>query len=356
MKIGIFDPYLDTLGGGEKYMLTAASCLAKDHDVSVLWDSDENVLDKAGKRFSLDLRKVKLAENIFKHESFLKRFILSSKYDAILFLSDGSIPFVKSKLFIHLQFPIEWVCPNGTWQNIKLKKIYKVICNSNFTKDFVDKKLGTKSIVLYPPSSVYFKNTKISKENIILTVGRFGFLPDGGYFKKQDFMIDTFKKMVDEGLKTWKLVIAISYIEKYKEELDNLKSLAKGYPIEFVENSSWEDLSKTYLKSKIYWHASGFGEDLKKNPERAEHFGISTVEAMSAKAVPIVISAGGQKEIVKSGENGFLWETQKDLIESTLKVINNSQLRISLSNKASKKAKDFSNEVFCENVRSIFKQ
>jgi glycosyltransferase involved in cell wall biosynthesis len=356
MRIGVFDPYLDTLGGGEKYMLTAASCLAKDHKVSVLWDSDPDILGKAEERFSLDLSQVKLSENIFKHKSFFKRFFLSRHYDAILFLSDGSIPFVKNKLFIHLQFPIEWVGTNGTWQNIKLKRIYKVICNSNFTKDFVDKKLDTKSIVLYPPSSVYFKNTKITKENIILTVGRFGLLPDGKYFKKQDFMINTFKEMVDKGLKNWKFVIVVSYIEKYKEKLEELKKMAKGYCIEFIENSSWEDLSKTYLKSKIYWHASGFGEDLRKNPERAEHFGISTVEAMSGRAVPVVINAGGQKEIVSNGENGFLWDTQEDLIKSTLRVINDNAFREGLADKASKKAKEFSNEVFCKNVRNIFKQ
>ncbi len=356
MKIGIFDPYLDTLGGGEKYMLTAASCLAMDHQVFVLWDKDKNILRKAEKRFSINLKKVSLFENIFKHKNFCKRFLQSKKFDAILFLSDGSIPFISCKLFIHLQFPIEWVNSNGFWQNTKLKRIHKVICNSTFTKDFVDKKLGTKSIVLYPPSSVLFKNSKITKENIILTVGRFGLLPDGGYFKKQDFMIKVFKKMVDGGFKDWKLVIVISYIEKYKEELDRLKSQAFKYPIEFVENSSWEDLSKIYLKSKIYWHASGFGEDLKKNPERAEHFGISTVEAMSAKVVPIVINAGGQKEIVDVGKNGFLWETEKDLIDKTLSIVNDENLRKKLSIEANKKAINFSNEKFCKKIREIFKK
>ena len=35
MKIGIFDPYLDDLGGGEKYMMKIAQCLGKNHDVSI---------------------------------------------------------------------------------------------------------------------------------------------------------------------------------------------------------------------------------------------------------------------------------------------------------------------------------
>lgn len=356
MRVGIFDPYLDTLGGGEKYMLTAASCLAKDHEVFVLWDKDLDILKKAEKRFSINLENVELSENIFKHKKFLKRFNLSKKYDAILFLSDGSIPFISSKLFIHLQFPIEWVNHNGLWQSLKLKRIHRVICNSNFTKDFVDKKLGTKSIVIYPPSSALINGLKQEKENIILTVGRFGLLPGGGYFKKQDFLIDSFKEMVDKGLKNWRLIIVVSYIEKYKEKLEELKKLAKNYPIDFIENSSFTNLSKIYQKAKIYWHASGFNEDLKKNPERAEHFGISTVEAMSYKAVPIVINAGGQKEIVDNEKNGFLWSTRKDLIEKTLKIIKNDELRKKMSESANKKSKQFSNEIFCENIRKIFKQ
>ncbi len=354
MRIAVFDPYLNTLGGGEKYMLTAAACLAMDHEVFVLWDEDLDVLKKAEKRFSLNLEKVSLSKNLFKHKSFYKRYLLSKKYDAILFLSDGSIPVVGCKLFIHLQFPIEWVCPN-IYLKIKLKRINSVICNSNFTKDFVDKKLGTKSIVLYPPSSVFFKDTKIKKENIILTVGRFGKLPNGGYFKKQDFMIESFKKMVDQGLKDWRLVIVVSFIEKYKEEIKKLKEMTKGYPIELIENANWDDLCKVYLKSKIYWHASGFGEDLKKNPERAEHFGISTVEAMSARSIPVVINAGGQREIVENGKNGYLWDNQDQLIGLTNKLMRDDKLREKMAKEASVKAKEFSNEIFCQNIREIFK-
>ena len=42
MRIGIYDPYLDTLSGGEKYMLSAASCLAKEHKVFIFWDKDKD--------------------------------------------------------------------------------------------------------------------------------------------------------------------------------------------------------------------------------------------------------------------------------------------------------------------------
>jgi glycosyltransferase involved in cell wall biosynthesis len=351
MKIGIFDPYLDTLGGGEKYMLSAASCLSGIHDVSILWN-DQSILQKAEKRFSIDLKKVKVVENIFSHNSFLKRLRLSRQFDAIFFLSDGSIPFVGCKLFVHLQFPVEWVNPNGLWKKFKLRNITKIICNSEFTKGFIDKKFGTKSVVLYPPSTLILGNE--SKENIILTVGRLGILPDGGYFKKQDFMINVFKKMVDKGLKDWRFALVISYKDHHKGKLDVLKKMAKEYQIDIIENADWSTLCSMYLKSKIYWHASGFKEDLNKNPERAEHFGISTVEAMSAGAIPVVINEGGQREIIDIDKNGFLWNTEEELISYTLKVIESKKMQESFSAAAKKKANDFSNQVFCQKVKEIF--
>jgi hypothetical protein len=106
MKIGIFDPYLDDLGGGEKYMMTIAQDLSKNHEVEVFWDSSED-LDRIKERFGLDFSKVKLTRNIFSHESFFPRLLATRKYDALIFLSDGSIPLSLSrKLFIHVQQPL----------------------------------------------------------------------------------------------------------------------------------------------------------------------------------------------------------------------------------------------------------
>src|SRR3989344_3655340 len=106
MKIGIFDPYLDDLGGGEKYMVTLASCLSKENKVVIFWDSPED-LKKVSVRFSIDTSRIKLAKNIFSPRySLFGRLWESSSYDAIVVLSDGSIPFVLSKkLFLHLQQP-----------------------------------------------------------------------------------------------------------------------------------------------------------------------------------------------------------------------------------------------------------
>ncbi len=354
MKIGIFDPYLDALGGGEKYMLTMAECLAKKHVVSVFWDSKEDV-EKNVSRFSLDFSNVAIDKNIFSPSvSSIKRFLATRKYDIIIFLSDGSIPLVGSKkLYLHFQFPVEWV-KNGAGTSLKMKKVSQVICNSRFTASYIDKKFHNSSTVLYPPVDTLRAAPATKKEKIILHVGRFaGISIEGDDYKKQQRMVEIFKKMVDSGLKDWQFVVAASLREQEEEKFQQMEESANGYPIRFVKNSDNKDLWQYYNKASIYWHASGLGEDLDKHPERAEHFGISTVEAMSAGAVPVVIKAGGQAEIVTDGVDGILWEDEETFITKTLAVIHDDGLRTRLSEKAIMRAKDFTKERFCEQIQKL---
>lgn len=355
MKIGIYDPYLDTLGGGEKYMLTAAACLAKEHEVTIFWDNPE-VAEAAKQRFGLNLSSVSFSKNIFNTKIPLwERIFQSMQYDRIFYLSDGSIPVAfPKKLFLHFQFPLEWVKGKSLSNALKMQHIAGVICNSEFTKKFIDKTFGINSTILYPPSTGEFKkDTAVKKENIILTVGRYGRLADNTSFKKQEFMIETFKKMIKKGLKQWKFILVISFKEKDKEYVDELEKSIKGFPIEIIKNADSIVLQNVYRKAKIYWHAAGFGEDLEKHPELAEHFGIATVQAMEQGAVPVVLNAGGQKEIITNKENGLLWNSQEECIEKTENIIKDKKLWEKLSRNAEIKADEFTVNTFCQNLSAI---
>ncbi len=356
MRIGIFDPYLDSVTGGEKYMLKAALCLSSSHSVSIFWDlAQEAVIrQKAKDKFNYDLGNITFVPNIFaKSTSLLSRYLTTRSYDKIFYLSDGSIPLVASKLFIHFQFPVEWVRAGGVKTKIKMHRVSKVICNSFFTKSFIDRKFFVDSSVLYPPVQIELEDNT-EKENIILHVGRFGLDREGVNYKKQDVMIDAFKKMVDEGFPVWKFLMVINVNDSQKNELENLKAKTKGYPIEIIENPPFQRLEELYEKAKIYWHASGFGEDLVVHPEKAEHFGISTVEAMVHKVVPVVINAGGQKEIVESGKSGYLWDSLDELIKNTRELADNPDKLVSFGENASLAAKRFSQERFCTELHTLF--
>ncbi len=352
MKIGIFDPYLDTLGGGEKYMLSVALCLSEKHTVSIFWDTDRNsIKENAKKRFNFDLDKITFAPNIFSTQTpLLHRGIEAHKYDVIVFLSDGAIPLLfKKNLIIHFQFPVEWV-KQSLLTRIKFLCVKNVICNSLFTKAHIDKTFGIVSNVVYPPVGLPKKEYK--KENIILNVGRFSVGKEGKNYKKQDILIDFFKDMVKKyPVPSWKFVLIISVLDVDKGKIEILRGIAKGYPVEIIENPTFAKLWEMYGVAKIYWHASGFGEDLEKNPERAEHFGIATAEAMGAGAVPVVINAGGQKEIVENKKSGFLWSTKKELLTQTIELIQNSALLEKMSKNAIKRAQEFAIDVFNSNIQ-----
>jgi len=352
VKAGIYDPYLDTLGGGERYVVTVASCLAKKGwQVDVFWD-DRGVREGIKKRFGINLKKINFVPNIFK-KSFFQKYQILKNYDLVFYLSDGSIPFLFAKKnILHFQVPFHNVGGKKPLNKIKLKKIDAVVCNSQFTKKFIDQEYGVKSKVIYPPVAVSeFQPGK--KENIILCVGRF---TDLLHNKRQDVLVNGFKQMIKADrnrlLSGWKLILAGGDKEG-KKFVTKLKKQSKGYPIEIQTNIHFNKLKRLYGQAKIFWTASGFGVDENKAPEKVEHFGITTVEAMAAGCVPLAINKGGLKEIVDDSKNGFLWNSKKELIEKTASLIKDEKLWRRLSQTVQKRAQDFSQKRFCEEIQRL---
>ena len=350
MKIGIFDPYLDTLGGGEKYILDIANSLVQDNKVLIFWDNPL-IKKEWEKRFNVSSENISVVKNIFSNKNNLfTRFLQTKDYDLIIYVSDGSIPFLFGKKNILIfQFPVPGINGKNLINKLKLRKIDSVICYSNFVKSFIDKQYGFTSKVVSP--HVDFQMHKdIRKENIILTVGRF---TKGINTKKQEILIDEFKKLYNEGITNWKFVLIGSHLPRDDDFIEKIKNKIKKYPISLLTNISYDELSNYYQKAKIYWHATGFGEDLDKHPERAEHFGISTVEAMGRGAVPVVINAGGQKEIVEDGKNGFLWDSLDDFKEKTRLLIKDSKLLKNMSRQAKERSKIFEGDRFCNDLKML---
>ncbi|MAG59630.1 hypothetical protein CMO96_02460 [Candidatus Woesebacteria bacterium] len=340
VKAAIYNPYLDTVGGGERYTMTVASVLEKNGwDVDIVWD-DPSIIQTLGDRLGIDLSGVNVVFDIGR----------GARYDFIFWLTDGSIPMLFGKRnVLHFQTPFHNVGGRSLLNKAKLAKISKVVCNSKFTKGFIDKEYGVDSAVIYPPVSVSeFRPAK--KENLIIAVGRFSRLQQA---KRQDVLIKVFKKMQDGGLKGWKLAVIGGSEVGGTSFVKELRESAKGYPIEILENLPFEEVKKFYAKAKIFWSAAGFGIDEQKNPEKVEHFGITTVEAMSAGCVPIVFAGGGHKETVKDGKNGFLWNTNEKLAASTSNVINDRKLADQVLMAAAKDAKRFAESRFEKEILEL---
>jgi len=346
VKVGFFSPYLDTFGGGERYMLTLASHLAKKHDVEVFW-GDSAIKAPLTRFLKIDLQKTKFVENVF-GQNFLKKIRKTSSYDLIFVLSDGSVPFSLAKKNI-LHFQVPFVFPKIDLKTkLNLKRYKYVVVNSHFTKEYIDKSFKVDSRVIYPPVDVFSLKAG-KKENLIISVGRFS--QNQLHPKKQEVLIEVFKELYKD-IPTWKLVLAGQSKKEDYKYIKNLKRSVKGYAIRISENMSYDEL-KTLYGASIYWHATGFGEDEKKNPQKMEHFGISTVEAQAAGAVPVVIEKGGQKEIIKDNKNGRLWSTKTQLYEITKELIRNKSEMLGLSKRAIVDSKRFSQERFIKEYEKI---
>lgn len=356
MKIAIYSPYLDTLGGGEKYMMTIAEIFSAKGIVDVLLDENlaskgvGNLRNLLESRFNLDLSRVSFVKApIGINSSFIQRNFFMNKYDLLFFLTDGSLFYPTAKKnILHIQSPIKGQPAKSLWGKIKLAGWDLIIYNSEFTKANSLKNWPKKSEVIYPPVDVENLRLHEKKKNI-LNVGRFfSYLKD----KKQDLLIDAFRSLynLDVRLRGWSLHLAGSASDGDKAYIEELKIRAKGLPVFFYPNIEFEKLLKLYGESSIYWHAAGFGED---DPTKMEHFGISTVEAMSAGCVPIVVNKGGQKEIVEEGETGFLWDSIEQLKDYTLKVIKDEKIFDKLSKNSIISAKKYSKANFKANILKI---
>ncbi len=339
-KAAIYNPYLDTMGGGERYTLAVVQALTKaDYKVFVEW-KNKDILKKLEDRFGVDLKDTQVLPDVKRGDG----------YDVCFWVSDGSIPLLRArKNWLHFQVPFQKVGGKTLINKMKFFRIAKVICNSQFTKKFIDREYGVNSVVVYPPADIKkFKPKK--KENIILYVGRFSSLKQA---KGQEHLVEVFKKVYDQGHDNWKLFLAGGTEVGSGDLVNMLRKSAKGYPISIIESPDFSSLQTIYGSAKIFWSASGYGIEEVNNPELVEHFGITTVEAMAAKAVPITYGAGGQIEIVDDGINGYLWKTKAGLMDKTIKLINDNKLLQKMGKKAQEKSRLYSYERFYQEINSL---
>ena len=340
MKAAIVNPYFDTLGGGERYTMAVATTLVKlGYSVFLQW-SDETIKEKLEARFGIQLKGVQIVDDVKRGDG----------YDVCFWLSDGSIPLLRAKKnIIHFQFPFQGVNDRTLLNKMKLWRVNSVVCNSEFTKRFIDREFGVNSVVVYPPVDTVSFKPKRKKENKIVYVGRFSALTQS---KRQDVLVDVFHELQKQGYKNWRLGLIGGAEIGAGHILSDLKKKARGLSVDFLEGATFAKLRDYVGKSKLFWSASGFEIDETKEPVKVEHFGITVVEAMSAGAVPLVYKTGGHLEIVDNN-NGYLWETKEQLLNQTIKLINDPKTWRSYSMRAITESKKYSYERFEKEFSAI---
>ncbi|HVL51774.1 MAG TPA: glycosyltransferase [Actinomycetota bacterium] len=220
---------------------------------------------------------------------------------------------------------------------------------SQYTKDWVTRLWEKPSQILTPPVTL---QTRADKEPIILSVGRF-FDHAGGHCKKQAEMVTAFRALVDRGLQGWTYHLAGGCEREHAAYLERVGTLAEGLPVQIHPNASGATLKDLYSRASIFWHATGLEEDEKLFPERAEHFGITTIEAMSAGAVPIVIGKGGQLETLVDRVHGRHFTKLSELIEITWEVIHDEGVLRRYSLAAEERGQTFGPDAFRKTLNAM---
>lgn len=340
----IVSPYLDHLGGGERYMLSAAVALRElGYTITFGWDTRAD-LEKLASQLGLELGSYELAPHViaaYHAHSPLTMYRATRPYDVVFYLSDGSLPLLGGRTnLVHMQVPFHDVHGQSWTNKIKKMTLSRLVVNSAFTKRVVDQEYGVDAAVLYPPVPMHLP---LPKKPLILSVGRF---EPSLNVKKQTILIEAFKALSRE-LPDWELVLAGGSADP--TWLATLKSQAAGFPIRFAANCSHKELVKLYGEATLYWHAAGYGVDEVKQPELTEHFGISTVEAISAQALPLVVPRGGQREIIQNP--ALTWDSIPELVEKTVGLAHNRELRSSLLHELS--AEPYTEAHFRQNLAEL---
>lgn len=235
----------------------------------------------------------------------------------------------------------------------------RTLANSGYTQDWVERWWGPQGggerppvSILPPPVTMQPGSAADAKDRIILNVGRF-FDAEQGHSKKQLELVKAFEQAVDRGLDGWELHLVGGCGGEDRAYLERVRHAALHLPVHLHVNATGAELRQLYSRAGVYWHASGLGEDPQRHPDRFEHFGITTVEAMSSGAVPIVIGEAGQREVVEHGRSGYHFHTIDQLVDLTRLVTDDDVLRRRLAEAAHTRARAYSMEAFGDHLRGL---
>ena len=341
-NVGIYNLHMRARGGGEKLTLVLAEHLSLAHNV-LLFTGEPLDVASFEQFFEVDLSRVKVI--CLKNPGSLSRVLTKlsgSNGQSISVHHERQLRSHELDLFINNSYASGLRCP--TTRGIFMCMFPHLVSNSvdsyptivaisRYAAEWVWKRWDRHAEVVYPPCDDMGPPPS-AKEKIILHVGRFiaDSVEDERHHKRQDLLLETFKGMTDLHEQGWELHFtgSLSTDGKSKTFAETLKRAAEGLPVFLHFNSAREELRALYRSAAIYWHATGYGVDADKYPSTQEHFGISTVEAMSAGAVPVVYATGGQKEIVTDEIDGYWWTDIDRLVNQTRRLAQDAALRSAL--------------------------
>ncbi len=365
MRLGIYDQALHVIGGGQKYAAAIATLLQEEFDITYVANKPARIADiEAWYRTDLSRCRLTFVPLPFYDAQGLawidggrvNETVRPNPFDAVAEESRTFDVFINSNMLDKVQplAPLSiFICHfpeqhRGAY--FAVDHYTMIINNSEYGREWTRRRWSLESTcVLYP--AVDMEAPHVEKEPVILSASRF----EMGGSKKQLELVKAFRRLqraYPDEMRTWRLVLIGGSLDD-NPYLDEVVKAARGGPgrIEVRANVSFDEMLSWYARASIFWHACGLNET---NPHLVEHFGMTTVEAMQNRCVPIVINGGGQREIVEHDRSGFLFNTLDELCEYTMGLIRDPALRSRFQAAAYERGRTFSRDRFNEKVRTIF--
>lgn len=352
-KAALYDPYLDTMGGGEKHILSILQILNESHDIDIFWHEDlSDVIDS---KLHISFKHKPRFLNTWDTVGTLQKFQMLGAYDIFLYVTDGSYFFSSAKKNVAFCMVPQKSLYSMTPLNLLKTWNYTFISNSEYTKERL-KGWEIFSEVIYPyiDSSLLHNDVITTKKPMILSVGRF--FPHL-HSKRQDIAIEWFKVLKKEFdmFQNYSLILAGSVQPEDEEYLHMLKGMANGRDdIIFKTNIAFEEMRTLYNDATFYWHLAGWRIDEKIHPEAVEHLGITPLEAMSSGCITCAYNIGGPAEIIKHDKTGYLFNNQQQLFEIMRDIQCDTEKQKKIQIEAKKYVVEhFSYEVFKKRVEEV---
>jgi glycosyltransferase involved in cell wall biosynthesis len=389
MRVGIYNEPSGTMGGSEYVVSVMAHAASERHEVEIVHHNPALALEHLMELSGLDLRSVRLRFVECEHRpdprtpSGLRHLgeryraerawhqTLSRPYDVFVASTHGVPPFCHAHTGVLLTlFPADdrrhmwpWADTSAPWLKGAVRRSYfdwvwrrrfgsyrHRLSISKYAQAWTKAWWHVDTGILYPPVDTSFEPAP--KAKLLLSVGRFATY---SHSKRQLETMTAFRDVKAAALPDWCYysVGGLSGDARDRQYFEEVSRIADSCGARATANVPRAELRRLFARASIFWHAAGYGTAGGASPFEAEHFGIATVEAMAAGAVPVVFDHGGQSEIVEHGTSGYLWKTLDELRQYTIDLARDAGLRQRMGDAARRRAARFSREAFEGAIRRM---
>jgi glycosyltransferase involved in cell wall biosynthesis len=375
MKIIIASPSLNLLGGAQRACLHAIKALRKTNCKLVLatidktnWALVEEIFGETSKPdeelylFSKmpEMPRVTLKQAFVALSYALHLFWITMKNKTSLVINMGgeivdnlgNVVYVNA-IPLRLMHLFPAIQPKQGFQWKIYSRLYsmfltllgddagKIVANSKFTQNVVERCLGKRARVINPPvasNKIIMRLNRRKRKNMVITISRFRsakgleIIPEiASYAKDCEFAV---VGIVDKESKRC-----------LKEISEESERLGVQNRVQVFKNKSYSFTLAALSTAKVFLHT-----------QSTEAFGMSIVESMAAGCVPIVPRTGGPWIDIldrQEGQYGFSYKSSGEAADKIKLLLSDESLRSEIAARASERAVIFDSSVFEKKLLNI---